>query len=285
MTDLGAARQRYAAELRSIVGLRSEALVHALSRVPREAFLGTPPWRVIAPIPGGNPLKPDTSLETAPEQLYRDVLVSIDRERRLNNGQPSSLAAWLEALELAEGDRVRHVGAGTGYYTAIMAEIVGPTGHVLALECEADLAARASENLAGYPQVMVRCADGSSHDSGPCDAILVNAGATHLSPVWLDALRPGGRLVVPLTVARDGQGRGFGRMLKVVRRDPDWDARFIGAVGIYPCRGARDAATNRRLERSYREADAAAVRRLIRDPHEATETCWLHGAGFCLSRE
>jgi protein-L-isoaspartate(D-aspartate) O-methyltransferase len=54
------------------------------------------------------------------------VLVAIDEKRLLNNGQPSFLAILIEALALQEGDHVVHVGCGTGYYSAILAEFVGP---------------------------------------------------------------------------------------------------------------------------------------------------------------
>jgi protein-L-isoaspartate(D-aspartate) O-methyltransferase len=54
------------------------------------------------------------------------VLVAIDEKRLLNNGPPSFLAILIEALALQEGDHVVHVGCGTGYYSAILAEFVGP---------------------------------------------------------------------------------------------------------------------------------------------------------------
>ena len=91
-----------------------------------------------------------------------------------------------------------HVGCGTGYYTAILAELVGPAGRVTALDVDADLAARSRNNLADL-HVTVVPGDGGEHDAGPADAILVNAGATHPRPVWLHSLRPRGRLLLPLT--------------------------------------------------------------------------------------
>jgi hypothetical protein len=56
--------------------------------------------------------------------------------------------------------------------------------------------------------------DGSIHDPGTSDAIFVNAGVTHLRAVWLDVLRPGGRLPVLLTVAMDPSGYGGGGIHK-----------------------------------------------------------------------
>ena len=95
-----------------------------------------------------------------------------------------------------------HVGAGTGYFSAILAEIVGRAGRVTAIEIDAALAARARESLAAWPQATVAAADGFTFcPDQPADAIVINAGVTHLSLVWLDALAEGGRLLVPLTNA------------------------------------------------------------------------------------
>jgi protein-L-isoaspartate(D-aspartate) O-methyltransferase len=98
-----------------------------------------------------------------------------------------------------------------------MAEIVGAGGKVTAVEIESDLAARASHNLSYLPQVKVVCGDGSSYDSGPVDAILVNAGATAPVTIWLDNLKPGGRLIVPLTISQAPGSMGSGMVLSVKR--------------------------------------------------------------------
>jgi len=82
-----------------------------------------------------------------PRRLCHDVLVAIDEIRRLTNGQPSLWASLFDQLGLALGDRVIHIGAGTGSYSAILAEIVGPSGRVAALEIDAGLAERARDNL------------------------------------------------------------------------------------------------------------------------------------------
>ena len=71
--------------------------------------------------------------------------------RGINNGQPSLHAASIEALAIAEGETVLQIGAGAGYYTAILAHLVGPAGKVIAYEIEPDIAGRARENLACFP--------------------------------------------------------------------------------------------------------------------------------------
>jgi protein-L-isoaspartate(D-aspartate) O-methyltransferase len=227
----------------------------------------------------------ETTPDGDPVHLYENVLVAIDEARRLNNGEPATLARWIDELELAEGEHVVHVGCGVGYYTAILAELVGAGGRVIGVEIDPDLAARARENLASWPWVEVRAADGTAIELDPCDAILVNAGATHLERRWLDALRPGGRLMAPLTVEAPGMGAGVGWMLRAVRRADDLEARFVSPVGIFHCAGGRGPAESRALAEALRAGGPESVRRLRLDAHELGASCWLHGAGFCLSRE
>ena len=100
---------------------------------------------------------------------------------------------------LAAGDRVYHLGAGTGYYSAIMAEVVGPSGSVVASEIHSELGALAQQNLADRANVTVYAGDGMEFDPGEGDAILINAGVSHPLPLWLDRLRPGGRMLLPIT--------------------------------------------------------------------------------------
>jgi len=74
-----------------------------------------------------------------PRDLYRDVLVVLDKTGDINNGQPSALARWIDALDLKTGDRTYHLGCGVGYYTAIMAETVERAGPWRALKIHPDL--------------------------------------------------------------------------------------------------------------------------------------------------
>ena len=117
----------------------------AFAKVPREVFVGPPPWSV------GN----DGSwvATSDPERLYRDDLVALDRAKRINNGQPSLHARCIAALRLSSLDHVVHIGAGTGYYTAILAELSGAVEG--AYEREPALAAMAVENLRPWPAVTV----------------------------------------------------------------------------------------------------------------------------------
>jgi len=279
MTDLDGLRQSYAEELRAVANLQSEALVRAFAKVRREDFLGPGPWQVFSPHSESD----WTTKDADPRHLYHNLLVVIDAERQLNNGHPSFLAFLIEQLELEKGDHVVHVGCGPGYYTAVMAEVVGREGHVTAIEIDSQLAARARNNLSYLPHVNVFEADGGVYNPGPCDAILVNAGATHPRSVWLDSLRPGGRLLLPLTTT--GEERGTrGAVLKIKAQDSGVIATFISNVGIFPCAGSRDPILNNKLEEAFKRGDWQSVQSLRRDAHDHADTCWFHSETFCLSK-
>jgi protein-L-isoaspartate(D-aspartate) O-methyltransferase len=278
--DLAGARQRYAERLRATAQVRSDAVVRAFAAVPRERFLGEAPWNVLAAFP-------TTYRETDdPEELYRDVLVAIDATRLLNNGQPSAHAMWIDRLEVGTGERAVHVGCGTGYYSAILAELVGATGHVTAVEIDLELAGRARANLAEYPQVDVVFADGGEYDPGPAHAIYVNGGATHPRSIWLDRLLPSGRLLLPLVrwpaSPADNATAGFGVFVKITHGG---SAEIVSPVGLFPCIGAIDSEADRRLARALGSGvDPSLVRSFRRDWHVEQAECWLHGEGFCLSQ-
>lgn len=281
MTDLAVRRRAYAEGLRAEAHLRSDALVDALATVPRERFLGSGPWQVAIRATRDR-VEYRTTEDADPTHLYHNVLVAIDAGRQLNNGQPAGLAGWIDALNLGAGDRVVHVGCGTGYYTAVMAEVVGPTGHVVAIDIDPQLALRARANLAYLPQVEVHEGDGGACEVGAADAVFVNAGATHPRAVWLDALRAGGRLLLPITGANDLHAIGVGGMFLIARRRADFAATFVSPVAIFPCLGARDLDLGRALLRKA-GPEWRNVRSLRREPHEPDGICWLHTSEGCLS--
>lgn len=278
MCDLTAKRRAYAEELRATAGLQSDVLVAALARVPREHFLGPAPWQIVTRV-----LPTHVEYETTwdVERLYHNVLVAIDAGRSLNNGEPAGLARWIERLELKAGEHAMHVGCGTGYYSAILAELVGPTGRVTAVEIDDELAQRASVNLHHLQHVSVHQGDGGRFDPGVVDAIFVNAGATHPQALWLDSLLDGGRLLLPIT-ATAGGGLGVGAMFLITRQGNRFAATYVSPVGIYSCLGAaRDPMLN--VEVSRKRGTAPRVRSVRREAHAQDETCWLHAQGVCLS--
>jgi protein-L-isoaspartate(D-aspartate) O-methyltransferase len=279
-------RRFYSEEIRFTAGLRSPALVEAFARVPRERFLGPGPWEIASAdvramsVMGGVQTS-YTPIED-PRDLYHNVVVALDKAGDINNGQPSALARWIEALDLKAGARAYHLGCGVGYYTAIMAEIVGPQGSVVGCEVQPGLAARASENLSSYSNVEVAARDAASFDPGECDAILVNAGVTHPSLLWLDRLRDGGRLVVPLTMAMTPT-LGIGVMTKIVRRGGKFSAEVVTSLAIYSGASMRDAQLEPVVKAAMSRGALAKMKSIRRDKHEQSDSCLIHTADACVS--
>jgi protein-L-isoaspartate(D-aspartate) O-methyltransferase len=255
-----------------------DRIVEAFATVPRELFLGPGPWTAftgagLVETPSDNPAF-----------LYQDIVVSIAPERKINNGQPSLHAAGLAALDLKKGDSVVQVGAGTGYYSAIMSRLVGETGSVVAYEIEQDLAHKAATYLSMFQNVSVINRSGSEGDLPRCDAIYVCAGSTAPLDLWLNALHPSGRLVFPLTPAEslDGMPGGGGMLLAVQVADDYYRARFVSPATFIPCIGARDEETAAKLTVAFSRGGARNVRSLRRGT-PPDETCWCSGKGWWLS--
>jgi protein-L-isoaspartate(D-aspartate) O-methyltransferase len=277
-------RRFYAEEIAAVTALRSSALMEAFAKVPREHFLGPGPWEIAGGDFGMGPqLKYRETEDADPRRIYHNVVVVIDRQRNLNNGHPGTLAAWIDRLEIAPGEHVFHLGAGLGYYTAILSELVGAAGRVTAIEVDTDLAARARENLTEWPNVDLHAGDGGEFDPGPVDAIFVNAGVTHPHPLWLDRLANGGRLLLPLTFDVGG-GIGKGVMMLIRREGDRYAARLLTLVMIYSSSSVREAEVNELLAKQISPPKLFSVQCLRRDAHDAEETCWLHGKDFCLSQ-
>jgi protein-L-isoaspartate(D-aspartate) O-methyltransferase len=259
------------------VAAREGGLVAAFAATARERFVGPGPWRAFTPV--GYITTPSDD----PAFLYHDVAVALTAEGGINNGQPVLHAICLAALSPQAGETVVHVGAGTGYYSAILANLVGPTGSVIAYEIDLDLARRAKDNLADLPNVTVRHASGSEGALPECDVVYVNAGATAPLDAWLDPLRLGGRLLFPLTPAEVGGRPAPGAMLLVNRGPAErWGARFVCPAAFIPCAGARDDETAKKLSEAFRRGDSRNVRSLRRgEPPD--ETSWMSGNGWWLS--
>jgi protein-L-isoaspartate(D-aspartate) O-methyltransferase len=281
--DLSVLRRAYARHVAFASRTDDPRLETALAAVPREAFMGPGPWQI-----GAGPNGPRTTPDADPGWLYQDVLVSLIAEKSLNNGQPTFLAFLIALARIRAGEHVVHIGAGVGYYTAVMAELAGPAGQVTAIEYEPELAARAAANLAGYPQVQTVCADGSIHPLAPADVVFVNAGATRPLDLWLDALKDGGRLVLPLTVGYtlpNGVAMTHGHIFLIERQGDGFAAVWKSQTAIYPCFGGQDAASEESVKAALRRGGHDKVRRLQRTDDIAAETCWASGPGWALTFE
>jgi len=275
-------RQRYAEEIRTNTHLTSPDLLKAFATVPREEFVGTGPWKVLSRVLGQ--MEPQVADVTDPAELYRDVAILLDSSRSLANGNPGTLAPWLDALKLSAGKSVFHLGCGTGYYTAIMAEIVGPKGRITTVEIDPALAAQARANLSRYSNVEVVQGDGGTVDTGVTDAILINAGVTHSRRSWLDNLKLAGSLVLPLTVEFGIPHVGKGMVLRVSRLASGYAAKFFPVpVMIYSCSSVRNPESGSLLSKLFMSGSFSSVKSLRRDPHSSEPDCWLHTPTFCLS--
>jgi len=146
---LEAHRTFFASLITASAGVPSGRLAAAFAATPRERFLGPGPWKIFT---GGGYITTPTS---DPAFLYQDVTVALSEAGKINNGQPVLHAVGLAALNPQPGETALHIGAGTGYYTAILARLTAPDGKVFAYEIEPALAELASANLADMENVTV----------------------------------------------------------------------------------------------------------------------------------
>ena len=270
-------RRVYANRIAALAQIEGEteigrALTNAFETVPREKFVGPPPWKIISPEGQSEGITED------PADLYRDVLIALKAGHGLNNGQPSLHAFCLNSLAPRIGERAIHVGAGTGYYTAILGKLVGESGHVDAYEIEPELARDAAANLTEFQAVQTHGRSGAEAPLPDCDLLYVSAACAEPLGVWLDALRPGGRLLFPM----EPEGSP-GRMLLVTKQlDQTYLARFLCGVQFVACLGAQNPNAARELEEAFKRGNWGAVRSLYRDD-QPDEGCWCAGQGWWLS--
>lgn len=264
MTDeaeLAVCRRAYALQMLARAGIESDdALMRAFAAVPREDFLGPPPWRMsngsgYVDIPSRDPVV-----------LYQDVLLALREERHVNNGSPSLHAKGLHRLALRPGETVCHVGAGSGYYTAMLSHLVGEGGRVVAVEYDEGLAARAAVHLEPYRNVEVVSGNGLRWPREKADAIYVNFAVHRPADAWIDNLAVGGRLVFPLCAPRvDASGnlrlQGARGGFFMVRRTPeDYRASYFSpAVFVWGNAAMGSLETYKALEDAFRRGGMEKV--------------------------
>lgn len=207
-------------------------LERVFESVPREAFLGPGPWKVRV-----NERYVETP-SADPVFVYQNVLVALDAAKGINNGEPFLHARWIGAVAPESGETIIHIGAGAGYYTALLSMLALPNGRVHAFEIEPGLARRASENLAPFEDVSVVQGDATELPLPECDLIYVNAGVVSPPRSWLKALRPGGRIVFPWRPSQQ-----LGVALIMTRAEAGFTVRLLGPAWFIPCVGASDPAS------------------------------------------
>jgi protein-L-isoaspartate(D-aspartate) O-methyltransferase len=190
-------------------GIRDASVLGAMSKVPRHEFVSRHHWA----------------------DAYADHPVPIGEQQ--TTSQPYIIAAMLQAAEIKPQDRVLEIGAGSGYQTALLAEMAA---QVFAVERYPTLAANARSVLdrLGYGNVTVVTGDGSLGlpEHAPFDAIIVAAAAPRVPPALVEQLAPGGRLVVPV-------GESQQQTLQLARKNQDGSitvsslegCRFVPLVG------------------------------------------------------
>ena len=210
MSDLSKRREDMIDNQISARGVRSEAVLGALRKVPREAFLP----------------------ERLREFAYEDSPLPIAAGQTIS--QPYIVALMTEALGLRGGERVLEIGTGSGYAAAVLAKIAG---EVYTVERIGELAEKAASTLEalGYHNVHVIHADGTLGwaAAAPYDAIIVAAGGPEVPQSLKGQLKVGGRLVIP--VGTDPRAQELVRVTRVsneeFKSEDIADVRFVPLVG------------------------------------------------------
>jgi protein-L-isoaspartate(D-aspartate) O-methyltransferase len=182
MSDLATARQVMVESQLRDRGISDPRVLEAMRRVPRDRFVP----------------------ESLRSQAYEDHPLPIGEGQTIS--QPYIVAVMLESLQLAPSDKVLEIGAGSGYTTALLAEL---TAQVFSIERHAALADRARDLLStlGYTNARIFTGDGTLGlpSIAPFDAVLVSAAAPSLPASLLAQLREGGRMIIPVGTADSQQ--------------------------------------------------------------------------------
>ena len=190
-------------------GISDERLLAAMAKVPRHEFVSPQNWA----------------------EAYADHPIPIAEQQ--TTSQPYMIAAMVQAAGIKPEDRVLEIGAGSGYQTAVLAELAS---QVFAVERYASLteAARATLERLGYRNTKVVTGDGSLGfpEAAPYDAIIVSAAAPRIPPALVEQLAVGGRLIVPV-------GESDQQTVQLVQRNADGSTsvrtlegcRFVPLIG------------------------------------------------------
>jgi protein-L-isoaspartate(D-aspartate) O-methyltransferase len=191
--------------LEAMRGRIKDRVVEAMKKVPRELFVP----------------------ETLQQRAYDDIPLPIGFGQTIS--APHMVAIMCDILDLGKGMSVLDVGSGSGYHAAVMAELIGPEGHVYSVERVPELADRARESLrrAGIENVTVIEGDGSLGlpDHAPYDRINVAATAPSAPDPLKQQLKPGGKMVVPV-------GLGLQELILVTRKNGFVTEELMGVAFV-----------------------------------------------------
>ena len=168
-------RERMVTEQLARRGIRDERVLRAMGKIPRHLFVD----------------------EALAGRAYGDYPLPIGERQTIS--QPYMVALMTEALELVGHERVLEIGSGSGYQTAVLAELCSKVYSVERIKSLADRALHTLDSL-GYYNILIRVGDGTLgwRDEAPFDAVLVAAGAPAVPSALVEQLAPRGRLAVPV---------------------------------------------------------------------------------------
>ena len=185
----------------------SDPVMEALARVPRHAFVR----------------------ESDVASAYANRPQSIGHGQTIS--QPYIVALMTEILDLGRDDRVLEIGTGSGYQTAVLAEVAGRVFSIEVVEALAKGARRRLRDL-GYDNVEVRTGDGYAGwpERAPYDAIIVTAAPERIPQTLVDQLKPGGRMVIPIGRVHEVQSLHLG----IKNPDGQFETRNTLPVAFVP---------------------------------------------------
>ena len=209
--------QSYAGQRRKMVeeqlverGIKDLRVQEAMSRVPRHLF----------------------AQESLEHRAYGDTPLPIGENQTLS--QPYIVAAMTEALSLKGEERVLEIGTGSGYQTAVLAEL---TRQVFTIERLNNLSRKAQKILEGlsYMNIVFKMFDGTYGwpDQAPFDAILITASAREIPESLVKQLGDGGRLVAPIGEADKQKLVLLTKKGERVNRRDLGDCKFVPLIGKY----------------------------------------------------
>lgn len=194
-------------------GFDNQLVLNAMREIPRHLF-----------VPAGVSIK----------EAYGDSPISIGEEQTIS--QPYTVALMLDLLELERGNNVLEIGAGSGWNAALIKHQIGRSGKITTLECVYELAARANLHLKRLNlAVEVHSADGSRGfpENAPYDRIIVTCAAPVIYRSWIDQLKPGGIIVVPV-------GAYHQEMVRVIKKPEGLRIQRHGHCRFVPLRVGLD---------------------------------------------
>ena len=202
-------RQQMIRKLREHYKIADERVLEAMMNVPREFFVS----------------------EAIKHQAYKDNALPIASNQTIS--QPFIVARMTELLELTPNSRILEIGAGSGYQTAVLANLAGK---IFAIERIPNLAIQAQERLQklGFHNVTLRCADGTNgwEIYAPFDGILVAAGSPEMPQPLLKQLKIGGKLVIPI-----GHDPKTQNLIRVTRAASGFQTEDFGICSFVPLIG------------------------------------------------